>query len=101
MVIIMIQVSNTWSRNAINAMFGFGIDGYSENPYYTIGKDIPGLDSDTYGSLVGFYYSLTYAPCLLFMGHLTSVLNRKLMVGFACIMWGVFTYLNAHAETVF
>ena len=100
MVVTCAQISNTWSRTAISSMFGYGVVGEDKNPFYAISHDIDTLNSDTYGSLVGFWYSLPYAPMLLFVGHLTETWNRKYMIGIACFSWGLASYLNAYATNL-
>ena len=56
----------------MGSIFGYGVAGKHGDPFYSMDKAIPTLNSATYGAYVGLYYSITYAPALLFMGHLTE-----------------------------
>ena len=103
LVVTCAQISNTWSRTAISSMYGYGVIGVEQqaNPdFYKISKAIDNLNPDTYGSLAGFWYSLPYAPMLLFVGHLTEAWQRKYMVGIACFSWGLASYCNSFANNL-
>jgi MFS family permease len=78
-------------------MFGYGV---KDDPYYIMSHELTELNSETYGNYVGFFYSVTFAPSLLFVGHLTQSWNRKLMVGIACFAWGLSTYLHSYATSM-
>ena len=46
-------------------------------------------------------YSLTFAPLLLFVGHLSDTWNRKLMIGICCFLWGLISYANSYVYELY
>ena len=99
-VIVMTQISNTWSRTAMSQFFAYGIPGkklqaeYAMQVAFTInGKHT--LTQDTYGIYAGLMYSLAYCPMLLFVNPLTESWNRKLTIGITCTCWGICSCLHA------
>ena len=78
-------------------MFGYGV---KDDPYYIMSHELTELNSETYGNYVGFFYSVTFAPSLLFVGHLTQSWNRKLMIGISCFVWGLASYLHSYATSM-
>ena len=59
---------------------------------------LPGMTSTWYGNYAGFFYSITYAPAMLFMGHLTDRCNRVIMVSLSCMIWGALSYAHAYTN---
>ena len=84
----------------MSSFFGYGVKGKQEDPYYSISHRISDFDSTAYGNYFGFYYSLTYVPVMLVMGHITDHFNRTVLVSLACIMWGVLSYAHSYADNV-
>ena len=99
LLISITSISNTWSRSIISAMFGYGVRGYNDG-YYTMIHEVTEFTPETYGNYVGFYYSVTFVPALLFVGHLTQSWNRKLMIGISCFVWGLASYLHSYATSM-
>lgn len=71
-VMINVQISNTWARQAINSMYGYDDPATQGSPYYSIQAAVTGLNTESYGTLVGPCYSICFVPLLLFMGYLTD-----------------------------
>ena len=44
-------ISCAWSKQILGSMYGFGIAGKGENPFYKIDKDLKGLTASTYGTI--------------------------------------------------
>lgn len=81
-------------------MFGYGVHGLDTNPYYSISHDVEGFNPETYGSLVGFWYSILFCPSLLLISPLTEKWNRKYLIGTTCMFWGLFSFLNGFATNM-
>ena len=99
-VVTLLQISNTWSRNCISSMFGYGVKD-NETPFYLMSHEIQELNYETYGQYVGFYYSILYVPALLVVGHLNETCDRKKMVWYACIIQGLATFMNSFATELY
>ena len=82
-------------------MYGYGVAGHDMDPYYSIQLDIKGFNGETYGSLVGFWYSILFCPSLLFVSPITESFNRKKLIGYTCISWGALSLFNAFAKNMF
>ena len=98
--ITLIQISLLWTKSCLNAMFGYGVKGLDTDPYYSIAYDVEGFDAQTYGSLVGFWYSILFCPSLLFVSPLTENWNRKMLIGGTCFVWGLCSFLNGFCTTI-
>lgn len=96
----LIQISFLWAKTAFSAMYGYGVNGNYGDPYYSIQDDVPGFNGATYGSLVGFWYSILYCPSLLFLSPITEGWNRKFLIGLTCMTWGFLSFLNAYAHSM-
>lgn len=81
-------MSNQWTRTAINAMYGYNVEGKGDLPYYKIENDIPNFTGDTYAYLVGFLYSVSFIPMIIFVGYITENTNRKNLIAISCFLWG-------------
>ena len=75
-------------------IYGYGLDDSADPTFYDIKDAIPTFNSKAYGFYVGTCYSISFAPALLFVGHLTEQANRKMMVGVSCFLWGALTAVN-------
>ena len=53
------------------------------------------LDADEYGKLNGLWYSITFAPSVLFVGYLTESANRTNMLGMSVLVAGIVTFANS------
>ena len=53
------------------------------------------LDSNEYGKLNGLWYSITFAPSVLFVGYLTESSNRTNMLGMSVLVAGIITFANS------
>jgi MFS family permease len=49
---------------------------------------------------VGWIYSASFIMLIIFVGYITENLNRKMLVGSVCFLWGVCTYTNAYAHEI-
>ena len=58
---------------------------------------IPDLDGTNYSLLMGFYSSLLYVPCMLFVGGVTDKVNRKNLILLSSIFGGILCSLNYFA----
>jgi MFS family permease len=73
----------------VNAFNEPGKDG----SYYRIGEEYPNF-SKYYGQLSGPYFTLMYAILGIFGGALSDRVNRKLILGVACVLWSLTTLLS-------
>ena len=78
-------------------MYGYGVVGKDEDPYYVIKLGVAGFNDETYGQLVGFWYSILFCPSLLFVSPITENWNRKMLIGMTCTSWGLLSYMNSYA----
>ena len=83
----------------MGTVYGYGVAGH-ETPFYRMTQDVEGLTNSAYGAYVGFYYSITFLPCMLLAGHLTEKWNRTLMVGVSCFTWGILTFSHCFVSGV-
>lgn len=97
---INVQICNTWARQAISSMFGYHGPSDDNDPFYSVQAAISGLNTETYGTLVGPCYSACYAPLLIFMGYLTERCNRKYIIGVACTLCAAICYANSIATNI-
>jgi hypothetical protein len=56
-----------------------------------------GLNSESYGVYSGFSYSITFIPMLLFAAPLVDSTNRRCVLGFCTLSWGLCTALQGMA----
>jgi MFS family permease len=77
----------------------YGYTGNSDGKtYYDIVADVPELaEGSNYGTLVGFWNSVSYAPLTLIAGGITDKVNRKNMIFTSCFFGGVCTCANYFA----
>jgi MFS family permease len=69
-----------------------------ELTFYDITADVPALRAGSnYGTLVGFWNSITYAPLTLIAGGITDKVNRKNMIFISCFFGGICTCANYYA----
>lgn len=60
--------------------------------------DVPALaEGSNYGTLVGFWNSVSYAPLTLIAGGITDKVNRKNMIFISCFFGGLCTCGNYFA----
>jgi MFS family permease len=82
-------------------MYGYGVSQpQDDQTFFKITHSIPFFNSEAYGELFGFYYTILYAPALLVIGNLTDISNRKNLLGCACIAWGIISILHAYAKSM-
>ena len=77
----------------------YGFTGEHDNTkFYDITRDVPALNAGSnYGTLVGFWNSVTYAPLTLIAGGITDKVNRKNMIFTSCFFGGICTCANYFA----
>jgi MFS family permease len=67
---------------------------YENDEDYAIQKSYPELTSDVYGLLSGLAFTLPLSVCGIFAGVLSDKINRRILMGIACILWSTCTLLT-------
>lgn len=79
-------------------MNGFGVEGKSENPFYSISRnDKFEWNEANYSILQGPAYVILFSVMLFVTGSLVDKYNRKNILWFACIGWSSVTFAHAYA----
>jgi hypothetical protein len=76
------------------SFYGFGIDGLIDNSKYAMQKSDIGLDSKSYAEYSGFFFTITFIPCLLFGGPIISGFKKTNVLGWSCFLWSVAAVLH-------
>ena len=48
------------------SFYGYGVEGKLDDQFYAMQKSDIGLDATSYAEYTGFFFSVTFIPCLLF-----------------------------------
>ncbi|CDW78847.1 permeases of the major facilitator superfamily [Stylonychia lemnae] len=89
-ILLLIYISNQWQRS------GYNLKPEADDPYYNI-NFIPSF-TDNYGYLAGASFTIPISIVGIFMGALSDIVNRKVMLAFACILWSLMTFLQGFCE---
>eukprot|EP00347_Sterkiella_histriomuscorum_P013234 403365495 len=98
-LLLLIYISNQWQRSTIAYASAYKVDPYQNDPYYNINKDISGF-KENYGYLAGASFTIPISVVGIFMGALSDMVNRKVMVTVACMLWSLMTILQAFAKEI-
>ena len=100
-VLIGLQVAGNWARTIISPIYSFSGDvPKNETSFYSMVTAVEYLDADEYGKLNGLWYSITFAPSVLFVGYLTEQANRTNMLGMSVLVAGMITFANAYVDYI-
>ena len=97
MLVVLANLSNSWSRTCIIAMFGYGVN-HPEHleAFYKMDVSVEGFDTQSYSLIVGLFFSILFAPGLLFAGYLSDQYNRKVIIGGSCFIWGLLSFMHGY-----
>mmetsp|Transcript_23973 Transcript_23973/g.31123 ORF Transcript_23973/g.31123 Transcript_23973/m.31123 type:complete len:469 (+) Transcript_23973:92-1498(+) len=89
-ILLLVYVSNQWSRYLLNYMYSISYDGMTEaeaEKYsITYATDITASE---YGLLVGFGFSFMYVLCGLVMGRAADSSSRRNIIFAGLVIWNV------------
>ena len=52
-ILVCTFISQSWSKQILNSMYGFGVEGKDKDSFYMITMDVEGLDMITYSYITG------------------------------------------------
>lgn len=76
------------------SFYGFGIEGLIDDPKYAMQKADIGLDAKTFAEYSGFFFPVTFIPCLLFGSPIISGYKKTDVLGWCTCLWGVAALLH-------
>jgi MFS family permease len=78
----------------MSSFYGFGIAGKIDDPFYAMQKTDLGLNAQSYAEYSTVYFGMTFIPCLLLGGPIINDWNRKNVLGWCTVLWGVCSVLH-------
>lgn len=79
------------------SFYGFGIEGYTDDKFYNMRKDMVDLDAQSYAEYSTVYFGITFIPSLLLGGPIIQSCNRSNFLGMSTVIWGACSILHAFA----
>ena len=84
-----------WTKGAMAQFYGYGVDGKSDDPRYSMKLVVDGLNAQSYAQYVGLWFTVTFIPCMLFGGPLIVDYNKTNVLGWCTAMNGLVTALHS------
>lgn len=84
-----------WTKGAMAQFYGFGVEGKSDDPFYSMKLVVIGLNAQSYAQYVGLWFTITFIPCLLLGGPLIEGYKKTNVLGWCTAISGVVTVMHA------
>jgi len=99
-VLLLIYVSNQWSRYLLNYLYSVSAKDLSneEAERFSISY-ATGITTAQYGLLVGFGFSFMYVLCGLLMGRAADSFNRRNIIFWGLLIWNVAVVIMAMSSS--
>jgi hypothetical protein len=99
----MIFNTKMWCQLAMGQFYGYTVEGGEASEpteYYEMAQNKElGLDQSTF-SIYNSMNIVGYLPALMLLSPVFASFNKKCILGFVCMLWGVSILLHAFAQNI-